>query len=83
MNTKIEAIALTDEALEAVAGGGIKNAIALGVWGAVQGGGGGGIAAGPVGAVGGGILGGAIGFIGGLFTDDSSPAGGKRRGLIR
>jgi hypothetical protein len=60
---------LNDESLEAVAGGGIKDAVALGLAGAVYGGGTGAVA-GPVGAVGGGIIGGLLGFAGGMLTRD-------------
>lgn len=75
MTSKIETSAvLSDEVLESVAGGGIKNAISFGMAGSQIGVLGGGVA-GPVGCVVGGIVGGVAGVIGGAFVKDD-PKGG-------
>ena len=62
--------ALNDEALDMVAGGGLKNAITLGMAGSQAGILGGGAFGGPAGAVIGGVIGGIGGLIGGALIKD-------------
>lgn len=74
MTRKIEiSTALSDDALEDVAGGGLKNAISFGLAGA-KAGARDGVAAGPVGIGFGGFVGGLVGAIGGAFTKDDPKA---------
>lgn len=70
MNTQQNAIALNDEALKTVAGGGLKNALTFGMAGSQTGILGGGAVGGPAGAVIGGVIGGVAGLIGGALTKD-------------
>jgi hypothetical protein len=70
MTSKLETYAaLSDEALEGVAGGGIKNAFTFGMAGAQAGVLGGGLF-GPVGCAVGGFVGGMAGAIGGALAKD-------------
>lgn len=70
MNAQHNAIALNDEALDMVAGGGLTNALTLGMAGTQTGILGGGAVGGPAGAVIGGVIGGVAGLIGGALTKD-------------
>lgn len=66
---------LNDETLDTVAGGGLNNAITLGMAGSQVGVLAGGSVGGPAGAIVGGLIGGIGGLIGGAFTKDD-PKGG-------
>lgn len=70
MTSPINGTALNDEVLETVAGGGLKNAITLGMAGSQTGVMGGGLVGGPAGALIGGAVGGLGGVIGGALTKD-------------
>jgi hypothetical protein len=70
MNTQQNGIALNDDALEAIAGGGLKNALTFGMAGSQTGVLGGGVVGGPVGALIGGVIGGVGGLIGGALSKD-------------
>lgn len=70
MTRKIETkVAISDEALEAVAGGGFKNAMSFGMAGSQIGILGGGLF-GPAGAAIGGAIGAVAGAVGGALTTD-------------
>jgi hypothetical protein len=70
MTRKIDTrVALSDEVLEAVSGGGIKNAVSFGLAGAQAGILGGGLF-GPVGSAVGAVVAGAAGAIGGALSKD-------------
>ncbi|CEJ14750.1 hypothetical protein BN1110_05085 [bacterium YEK0313] len=75
MTSRIETkVAISDEALEAVAGGGFKNAISFGAAGSQIGILGGGLF-GPAGAVIGGAVGAVAGAVGGVFVKDDPKVG--------
>lgn len=74
MTNQIITAALNDVALEAVTGGGLKNALVMGGTAGLTGGAYGGVIGGPAGGVIGGIIGGIGGFVSGAFIPDSKNA---------
>ncbi len=83
MTNQIETSTLDDAALEAVSGGGLKNALVMGGTAGLTGGAYGGVIGGPAGGVIGGIIGGIGGFVSGAFIPDSkSTASGFGRMVV-
>ena len=74
MPHQINTIALNDDILEAVFGGGLKNALVMGGTAGLTGGAYGGVIGGPAGGVIGGIIGGICGFVSGAVIPDSKNA---------